>query len=257
MADGKTFTPRTISMLVPVLPTQRGRSARRRGAPIRTDHVVARAEAQQRRGAVLQVREHELAGGTVSRGTLSPLGQDRPLRMDEATGAHCYPPALRTRPRARLTLSLSKATWRDRYFMPQSGAREALRREVSKQRPQDAVGDNLDRLDLLAAKLDDAKQILLPPSRRQHGESSRDWAASIETGRRAWRTARGGTEYPEAVRPLTGAPYPKQMCTRSCRDPSSARSIAVDPVTPRLLDAGLDVRLVDLDDVGAGCDQVL
>ena len=81
---GKTFTPRTISMSL-VRPTQRFRGLVRpqRRAGTHFD-VVARPEAEQRRGAVAEVREHELAGAAVaerrarrSRGRAARRGRSR------------------------------------------------------------------------------------------------------------------------------------------------------------------------------------
>ena len=106
-ADGKTLTPRTISMSS-VRPMQRTRGpVRPQGhGLVRTCDVVARAEAQQRRRAVAEVREHELAGGAVvelergarSRGRSARRGRSRARR-----GA-CRP-APRTRPRATTPMS--------------------------------------------------------------------------------------------------------------------------------------------------------
>src|SRR5207247_2186856 len=53
--------------------------------------VVARAKAQQRRGALLQVRQHELArGAVVERDGLVGLGIDQ-LGVDEAARAEVHP----------------------------------------------------------------------------------------------------------------------------------------------------------------------
>ena len=61
-ADGKTLTPRTMSMssVRPMQRIARAGAAARARARAYVD-VVARAEAQQRRGAVAEVRQHELA----------------------------------------------------------------------------------------------------------------------------------------------------------------------------------------------------
>ena len=57
---------------------------------VRTLDVVARAEAQQRRGAVAQVREHELAGRAVlHRDRGAGLGVDQ-LGVDEAARAEVH-----------------------------------------------------------------------------------------------------------------------------------------------------------------------
>ncbi len=106
-ADGKTLTPRTISMSS-VRPMQRTRGPvrpQRHGLDPDLD-VVARAEAQQRRRAMPEMRQHELAGGAVvqldaprpSPGRSARRGRSRARR-----GA-CRP-APRTRPRATTPMS--------------------------------------------------------------------------------------------------------------------------------------------------------
>ena len=86
---GKTLTPRTISMSS-VRPMQRTRGpVRPQGHGVaRTSDVVAGAEAQQRGGAVPQVREHELAGRAIlelecgARLRVDQLGVHEPARAE-------------------------------------------------------------------------------------------------------------------------------------------------------------------------------
>ncbi len=90
-AEGKTLTPRTISMSS-VRPMQRMRGA---GAPARARarpdlDVVARAEAQQRRGAVAQVGEHELAAAPSCIRAAARLCRVDQLGMHEAAGAEVH-----------------------------------------------------------------------------------------------------------------------------------------------------------------------
>ena len=102
-AEGKTLTPRTMSMSS-VRPMHRTRGPVRPHAhgPRPDLDVIARAEAQERRGAMPEMRQHELAGGAVvqlerarpSRGRSARRGRSR-----ARPGASR--PAPRTRPRAR------------------------------------------------------------------------------------------------------------------------------------------------------------
>ena len=63
--------------------------------------VVARAEAQERRGAVLQMRQHELAGGAVVQLERGAASRDRSARRGRSRARPgASRPAPRTRPRA-------------------------------------------------------------------------------------------------------------------------------------------------------------
>ena len=97
-AEGKTLTPRTISMSS-VRPMQRTRGAVRPQAqrPDAQPHVIAGAEAQQRRRAVDEMGEHELALGAVddrlrlrrSSGSISSkCTKPRPLKCMPAFASH-------------------------------------------------------------------------------------------------------------------------------------------------------------------------
>ena len=91
IADGKTLTPRTISMSS-VRPMHRTRGlVRPHAARARPDaDVVARAEAKERRGAMPQVREDELAGrAVVQLDGGAGLGVDQ-LDVDEAAGSEMH-----------------------------------------------------------------------------------------------------------------------------------------------------------------------
>ena len=106
-ADGKTLTPRTISMSS-VRPMQRTRGPVRPHGHglVRTPHVVARAEAQERRGAVAEVGEDELAAWRRRRSRAprrSPGRSARRGRTRARRGA-CRP-APRTRPTATTPMS--------------------------------------------------------------------------------------------------------------------------------------------------------
>ena len=89
MADGKTLTPRTISMSS-VRPMQRTRGPVRPHVHSRraNDDVVARAEPQERRRAVAEVRQDELARRAVlerdgrARRGVDQLGVDEPARAE-------------------------------------------------------------------------------------------------------------------------------------------------------------------------------
>ena len=66
------------------------------------DHVVARAEAQERRGAVPEVREHELARGAVRQSARPRPCPGRSARRGRSRARRgASRPAPRTRPRAR------------------------------------------------------------------------------------------------------------------------------------------------------------
>ena len=90
-AEGKTLTPRTMSMSS-VRPMQRTRGPVRPHAHVARPEldVVARAEAQQRRGAVAKVCQHELAvGAVVERDGGARLRLDQ-LGVDEAARAEVH-----------------------------------------------------------------------------------------------------------------------------------------------------------------------
>ena len=98
------MTPRTISMssVRPEAPDARAPCGRRGRRLVRTTHVVAGAEAQQRRGPVAQVGEDELAGGAVRRArpTRPCPGRSAPRGRSRVRRGACRP-APRTRPTAR------------------------------------------------------------------------------------------------------------------------------------------------------------
>ena len=101
-AEGKTLTPRTMSMSS-VRPMQRTRGpVRPQGTGARADtHVVACPEAEERRRAVLEMSQHELAGrAVVQRESRSGLGIDRARRARSRARPGAFRPAPRTPPRA-------------------------------------------------------------------------------------------------------------------------------------------------------------
>ena len=92
-ADGKTLTPRTISMSS-VRPMQRTRGPVRPHGHglVRTCDVIARAEAQQRRSPVPEVREHELARGAVARaGRAAPVSGSISSAWTKPRAPRCMP----------------------------------------------------------------------------------------------------------------------------------------------------------------------
>ena len=112
-----------------------GAAARARARP-HLD-VVARAEAQQRRGAVAEMRQHELAGRAVLQLECAPRSRDRSARRGRSRARRgASRPAPRTRPRARCRCRRSPSPRSPSRPTPPPAARgrQARRRRARRRR---------------------------------------------------------------------------------------------------------------------------